>query len=108
MRLFTFLACFFFTVGVAVAQTVNLPPPADPKPPEMLPIDDSLEPEVRLLEQENQRVEEYRINGRLYKIVITPKGGVPYTLIDPRGDGSFVPAENGSALSVPMWTIGTF
>ncbi len=32
-------------------------------------------------------VEEYRVNGRLYMIKITPAKGFPYYLIDTDGDG---------------------
>jgi len=41
---------------------------------------------------------------------VTPEHGVPYTLIDPRGDGFFVPMEGPGVdrISVPMWVIGTF
>jgi hypothetical protein len=34
-------------------------------------------------------VEEYRSNGRLYMVKITPARGYPYYLIDSDGDGSF-------------------
>ena len=55
-------------------------------------------------------VEEYRVNGRLYKIKVTPLRGEPYILIDQRGDGSFVPMEGPGTpgLSIPQWVIGTF
>ena len=55
-------------------------------------------------------IEEHRVNGRLYKVVVTPAHGVPYTLIDPKGDGTFVPLDASGLpqLSVPLWEIGTF
>ena len=92
-----------------LAQTAP-PPIPDVKPPVMEPLDDSLEPQVTIIRREGQTVEEHRVNGRLFKITVTPDGGVPYTLIDQRGDGSFVPvdAPGTPALSLPMWVIGTF
>ena len=93
-----------------LAQTAAPPPVPDVKPPAMAPLDDSLEPQVTIVRREGNTVEETRINGKLYKITVTPDGGVPYTLIDPRGDGSFIPADapGTPALSLPMWVIGTF
>lgn len=93
-----------------LAQTAAPPPVPDVKPPAMAPLDDSLEPQVTITQREGQTIEETRVNGKLYKITVTPEGGIPYTLIDQRGDGSFVPvdAPGTPALSVPMWVIGTF
>ena len=111
MSRFSLLAALLsLLVAPVLAQTAVPPPVPDVKPPAMAPLDDSLEPQVTIVRREGQTVEEHRINGRLYKITVTPDGGVPYTLIDQRGDGSFVPADapGTPALSVPMWVIGTF
>ncbi|NDU85583.1 MAG: DUF2782 domain-containing protein [Ferrovum sp.] len=43
--------------------------------------------EVTIVEKQETRFEEYRINGRLYKIKVTPKIGPPYYLIDEEGHG---------------------
>ncbi len=46
------------------------------------------EPEVTITTTgKNTRVEEYRIDGRLYMIKIVPAKGFPYYLIDTDGDG---------------------
>lgn len=109
------LACLFafslFAAASAWAQKRNAPPPVEdvPPPPPMEIIDDSFEPEVTIRKREGDTVEEHRVNGRLYKIVVTPEHGVPYTLVDPKGDGTFVPLDQGAPqLAVPMWVIGTF
>jgi hypothetical protein len=66
-------------------------------------------PEVTITQQAETTVEEYRANGRLYMIKITPKHGVPYYLVDERGDGKFARQESlDSGLRVPRWTIKTF
>lgn len=79
-------------------------------PPAMQPLDDSAEPQVTIKQREGSTVEEYRINGRLYKIRVIPDRGVPYFLMDLRGDGNFtrVDTPGSPQLSVPMWVIGTF
>ena len=97
--------------GAALAQTpADKPAAVDPKPPVVEPLDNDIEPQVTIRQREGATVEEYRVNGRLYKIRVIPTRGEPYILIDPTGDGSFVRQEGpgNPGLSVPQWVIGTF
>ena len=97
--------------GAALAQTpADKPAAVDPKPPVVEPLDNDIEPQVTIRQREGATVEEYRVNGRLYKIRVTPARGEPYLLIDPTGEGSFVRQEGPGnlGLSVPQWVIGTF
>jgi hypothetical protein len=94
----------------AWAQPAEPPASVDDRPPALIPLDDSVEPQITIRDREGEIVEEYRVNGRLYKIRVTPLRGEPYILIDHRGDGSFVPHDGPGTpgLSVPQWVIGTF
>ncbi|MCB1933482.1 DUF2782 domain-containing protein [Accumulibacter sp.] len=84
-------------------------PAVPPPPPEMAGFDESLEPEVTIKKRDGDTIEEHRINGKLFKIKVTPAHGVPYYLIDRNGDGNFTQTTMGSPdLSVPQWVIGTF
>ncbi len=56
-----------------------------PLPPKVQ--DEQLEPTVTIREEEDRRIEEYRMNGRVYMIKVTPKKGIPYYYIDTDGDG---------------------
>lgn len=47
-----------------------------------------MEPEVIIKQRGGERVEEYRINGRLYMIKVIPDKGAEYFLIDSDGNGS--------------------
>lgn len=107
----TLLAALVIAAVPASAQTAAEAPAAvDARPPALVPIDDTVEPSVTIRQREDATIEEYRVNGRLYKIRVIPTRGEPYILIDPRGDGSFVPADGPGtpSLSVPQWVIGTF
>ena len=107
--LLSLLALLAFPV-MARAQA-EAPPVPDAKPPVMAPIDDTLEPQVTIKKRDGNTIEEHRINGRLFKITVTPDDGIPYTLVDKTGDGTFSPesAPPGSpGLAIPMWVIGTF
>jgi hypothetical protein len=73
-------------------------------------MDDSVQPQVTITLRDGDLVEEHRVNGKLYRITVTPQHGVPYTLVDQSGDGTFAPLSTPGTpqLSVPMWVIGTF
>ncbi len=49
---------------------------------------EQLQPEVTIRTRGDATVEEYRHNGRLYMVKITPAKGYPYYLIDSDGDGN--------------------
>jgi hypothetical protein len=72
--------------------------------------DDSVgEPQVTITKQGEQTIEEFRANGKLYMIKITPKHGVPYYMVDDRGDGKFSRQEGlDSGFRVPQWIIKRF
>jgi hypothetical protein len=85
------------------------PVPEPPPPPPGYQPDPALEPQVTITRRGEDRVEEYRINGRLYMVKVTPPHGVAYYLVDDKGDGRMTRQEAvDSGLRVPMWVIGTF
>ena len=93
-------------------QPPNLEPLPDVPPPPQLKIDPSQEPEVTTLKRGEDKVEEFRVKGKLYMIRVTPPHGVPYVLVDNNGSGLFGPPSHSPSdahnISVPMWVIGTF
>ena len=94
--------------GLAVAATT----PSD-RPPELKPVPDGPPgandaPSVTIKPSGQGKVEEYRNNGKLYMLKITPKYGKPYYLIDPRGDGRFERQETLPNLQPPHWVVKEF
>ncbi len=89
----------------------KLEPLPDIAPPRM-PIDPSLEPQITIRQRDGDKIEEFRVRGKLYMVRVTPPNGRPYVLVDHQGDGQFAQPTQGPAdahgLSVPMWVIGTF
>jgi len=67
----------------------------------------SAEPEITITQQGKDIIEEYRINGQLYKIKVTPNKGYPYYLIDTNGDGHLNARRNDLTgdILIPQWTI---
>ena len=109
LRLMSFLA------GLLVATTANAqmksatrvePPP----PPAMQAFDPALEPQVTIRQTQRGTESEYRIRGKLYMVKVVPAaGGEPYYLLDQKGDGNFVRADNvGPSVQPPMWVVGSF
>ena len=110
MRRLTAILTLLMIGAVPVLAQTDAPAPTENQPPAMVPLDDSLEPQVTIKRREGSTVEEYRLNGKLYKIRVIPEHGVPYFLIDQRGDGNFTRMDTPGTpqLSIPMWVIGTF
>jgi hypothetical protein len=98
-----------FALGVAAQdRPSNLQPlPEVPPPPAMA--GESLEPQVTITKRGDDKVEEHRVNGKLYMIKVTPPNGTPYYMVDQKGDGSFARHEGHTDnLRVPQWVVGTF
>jgi hypothetical protein len=110
MRIAPFLFASLLALPVAHAQEApsrleSLPD--IPPPPGM--VDPALEPQITIVQRGQDRVEEFRIKGRLYMIKVTPPHGRPYYLIDQRGDGQMRKYDDLSPnFQVPMWVIHEF
>jgi len=103
------LFCIALPVAAQTTRPKNLEPLPDPLPPPMIKADESLEPQVTIRKSGEDSVEEFRISGRLYMMKVTPRSGVPYYLIDHRGDGKFAREESlDSGMRPPMWVIHEF
>jgi hypothetical protein len=82
------------------------PVPEPPVLPPPVESGEALEPEVTIIRREDATIEEYRINGRLYKVKVTPVVGPPYYLVDRNGDGRMVRMnELQEGFVVPQWVI---
>lgn len=87
----------------------NLEPLPEVPPPPVGNFDPSLEPQVTIIRNGENKEEQFRINGKLYMIKVTPPHGTPYYLVEPKGDGTWTRQEFLDPVQrVPMWVIGTF
>lgn len=85
-------------------QEIPGPPPL-PEPSES---GESMpEPEVTIIRRGDATVEEYRVNGALYMIKVTPGVGKPYYLVDRDGDGLMDSRVNDihSNMIIPEWVL---
>ena len=52
------------------------------------------QPEVRIIKKKDTVIEEYRVNGKIRYIKITPRSGPAYYMVDKDGDGVVETREN--------------
>jgi hypothetical protein len=107
------LAHLFCIAGLAAGTALAADKPAleplpyIPPPPGM--VEPDLEPQITITKKGEDKVEEFRIKGRLYLIRVTPSHGKPYYLVDTRGDGLMRRYDDLSPnFMVPMWVIHQF
>ncbi len=117
-----FARCFLaatlavFVVDVGYAQTAPRPRPPGtvpleepPPPPAVVEGDPALEPQITIRKDGDRVVTEYRVRGKLYMMRVTPAHGMPYVLIDHRGDGQFSRQDSlDSGVRVPQWVLLEF
>jgi hypothetical protein len=101
------ITLLFAALPVAAATT---PPDLQPVPePPPLPAgvsDQDEEPQVTITQHDGNKEEEYRTNGKLYMIKVTPPHGTPYYLVDEQGNGVMMRKDYvTSPVRPPMWVI---
>ncbi len=91
---------------VAPPAAASPAPPPPPRAPYDTGADTDLEPQVTIIRRETETVEEFRVNGELRYVKVTPRLGPPYYLV-PRGNGqSFVRSDSlDFGLRTPMWLL---
>jgi len=77
---------------VLAQEDLEKPPQIPAEDAQEMPIppkvqDEQIEPTVTIREEEDRLIEEYRMNGQVYMVKITPRVGLPYYYIDTDGDG---------------------
>jgi len=81
--------------------------PLPPELPDPMESGQPIEPQVTIIQRDDALIEEYRLNGRMYMVKITPKIGKPYYLVDRDGDGNMESrmSEIYDDFSVPQWVL---
>jgi uncharacterized protein DUF2782 len=82
------------------------PVPEPPELPDPLETGENIEPQVTIIKKDDAVVEEYRLNGILYMVKVTPSIGPPYYLIDNNGDGQLNHRRHElDDVIVPQWIL---
>jgi hypothetical protein len=107
------LLCWVVGLGLPAAASAQfleeedpfLSAPAVPAPPTQA---ERLEPEVTIIETDEEVIYEYRVRGQVYMVKIEPIAGPPYYLLDTNGDGTLdVQSERPreAELALPQWLL---
>lgn len=107
----TLIATLMLTALAAVAaDKAPAPPPGSTPVPDGPPTaKDIQEPSITIRSRNGERIEEYRLRGKLYMIRVTPPKGKPYYLVDEMGRGEFTRQDGPAApTAVPQWVLKTF
>ena len=92
----------------AVEPPVGLQTLEDIPPPIISNDENADEPQITIIKKKGETIEEYRINGQLYMMKVTPAHGVPYYMHKEDQDGGWLMDGPNQPLSVPKWTLFRF
>ncbi len=96
-------------VALAKEPPANLQPLEDIPPPTISNDENAADqPQVTIVKKKGETVEEYRINGQLYMIKVTPAHGVPYYMHREDQNGGWLMDGPTQPLSIPKWTLFRF
>lgn len=110
IRNLAFLALSLPLLASAADAPPQLEPlPEPPPPPPGYEPDPASEPQVTIIKRGEDTIEEYRVNGQLYMMKVTPSHGVPYYLVKETIDGGWARMDGpGERLAIPQWVIFNF
>lgn len=100
-------ALMLLLAGLMVSVQAQTPttPPREPPLPDKVPPPDEEPPAVTIRRVDGDIVEEYRQDGRLYMVRVTPRRGIPYTLMDTNGDGRLDRGDGDGPVRPVYYTI---
>ncbi|MEQ8288455.1 MAG: DUF2782 domain-containing protein [Gammaproteobacteria bacterium] len=82
------------------------PAPEPPDLPEAVQSGESIEPQVTIIRKDDAVIEEYRVNGHLYMVKITPTVGPAYYLVDDNGNGELDTRRSSlDDTNIPRWVL---
>lgn len=79
-----------------------------PPPPKITDGEPLEEPQITIRKKGKDTIEEYRINGELYMMKVTPEHGVPYYLHKEDQEGGWTNVGPNKPLAIPKWIIFRF
>ncbi len=82
------------------------PAPEPPDLPDPVQSGENIEPQVTIIRKDDAVIEEYRVNGHLYMVKITPAIGPAYYLVDDNGNGELDTRRNAlENTNIPRWVL---
>jgi hypothetical protein len=100
-----------FTLSLLVISSVNFaeekaaPVPPPPNLPPAMDDDDSMQADVVIRKGKDEVIEEFRVNGELYMVRITPNVGKPYYIRYPDGEKGKQIRKDLDDINTPFWKL---
>lgn len=88
-------------------ENIPEPPPMPAESDEFIPSTDGsgeIKADVTIIRKKDRTIEEYRVNGQLRMVRITPTKGKPYYLLYPKNGGSPV-RKDLDDIQTPYWKL---
>ncbi|MDN0084147.1 DUF2782 domain-containing protein [Crenobacter sp. SG2305] len=107
-------AALLVSAAIPALATTPAPSPTPstkaevPPPPTISDDNTGPEPEVRIIQKGKEKIEEYRMNGHLYMVKVTPAVGPAYYLIDEEGNGQLKQVNPNRRIITPQWVLKRF
>ena len=99
------LSCLSFGAFAEPSSPAIVPEP--PELPAQIVSGEVLTPDITITRNKKDKVTEYRVNGKLYMVKISPKGAPAYYMVDTDGDGQLEARHSGlqDGMNIPQWMI---
>lgn len=109
-RKLALLALLALPVLAAAQTAASAPAGTEVPPPPTVSSNQTAgpEPEVRIIQKGQDKIEEYRLNGKLYMVKVTPSIGIPYYLMDEDGSGNLRQIDPNRRIIIPRWVLIRF
>ena len=111
IKLFAALLSVLLMPYAALAATPANAEPLEEVPPPPKVLDGEVlegEPQITIRKKGKETIEEYRINGEMYMMKVTPEHGVPYYLHKEDQEGGWVNTGPNPPLVIPKWILFRF
>ena len=112
MKRFFIIFALLIASAAVIAEEINPdglePVPEPPVLPDPIETGENIEPEVTIIRKEDSVIEEYRVNGQLYIVKVTPVVGPAYYMKDLDGDGQMDHKYELEDPAVPEWVLFTW
>ena len=109
MSRFLLLICLLFCISYSAFAEQSEPAtiPAPPELPKQIVSGENMSPDITITRDAKKDITEYRVNGQLYMVKISPKNAPAYYLIDTDGDGELETQQSDlqKGMNIPQWLL---
>lgn len=109
MSRFLLLICLLFCISYSAFAEQPEPAtiPAPPELPKQIVSGENMSPDITITRDAKKDITEYRVNGQLYMVKISPKNAPAYYLIDTDGDGELETQQSDlqKGMNIPQWLL---